>query len=127
MDKNEILRQLQPWREKWKRPAWLALTRKEDGPLTASKFGGTPWLAADEKWPTCQECQAAMPIFLQLDLDQLPALLAGQQGSGLLQLFYCVQCSSGWQPFSKGSLVRIIAPDCLKQTTTPQHSDISLD
>jgi uncharacterized protein YwqG len=110
MDINEVLRQLEPWREKWQRPAWRPLTVSNDSAETASKFAGTPWLAKNETWPTCQQCHKPMPLFLQLNLERLPASLTDTFGTGLLQLFYCLECDGGWEPFSDVSLVRIVHP-----------------
>lgn len=53
-----------------------------------------------------------MPLFLQLNLADLPTELAGNFGSGLLQLFYCTSdyCDDGWEPFSGSKLVRLVQP-----------------
>ena len=51
-----------------------------------------------------------MPLFLQLDLSRLPSELNRAFGSGLLQLFYCIECDDAWEPFGATSLVRIVQP-----------------
>src|SRR5262245_42089920 len=85
VSKAEVLRQLEPWREANKRSAWKPVVKKGDGDLTSSKFSGVPWLAAGEAWPTCSACAKPLQLFLQLDLDELPAELKGRFGKGLLQ------------------------------------------
>jgi uncharacterized protein YwqG len=91
LDIDEVRRQLMPWIKQQQRPTWRPITRDDDGPVTASKFAGTPWLAADETWPACQACGGPMQLFLQLNLDaDLPEPeLRNRFGGGLLQLFYC--------------------------------------
>lgn len=100
----------------FKRTACQPQTADGDGPPTASKFGGTPWLAPDEDWPKCGACGNPLQFFVQLNLDDLPV----SYGSGLLQFFYCTHGESadaicevereGWKPFSPGSVVRIVQP-----------------
>lgn len=89
--RQAILAALEPWLEQHRRDAWRPVTEPRDGPLVASKFGGAPWLAADERWPTCGGCGKPLQLFLQLNLDTLPPSIGGAFGSGLLQLFYCVR------------------------------------
>lgn len=108
---------LLPWIKRHERHCWLPVVEAGDGEVTASKFGGLPWLDSHEAWPTCKECQAPLELFLQLDLAQLPTELEGQFGTGLLQLFYCTgqqePCTgeNGWEPFSDTvSRVRIVSP-----------------
>src|SRR6476469_6890944 len=102
MKAEEILQQLAPWREAHKRTAWTPIVEEKDGEATASKFSGMPWLAEDESYPCCRNCQTSMPLLLQLNLADLPTELTGKFGSGLLQLFYCTgnYCDGGWEPFS---------------------------
>jgi uncharacterized protein YwqG len=109
---SEVLRQLGPWREANRRPAWKPVVEKGDGGLAASKFSGIPFLSADESWPTCSACDEPLQLFLQLDLAALPAELKDQFGKGLLQLFYCIHdcAAEKWAPFSEGKLVRIVRP-----------------
>lgn len=67
-----------------------------------------------------------MQLFLQLNLNELPAPLESMYGNGLLQLFYCtnaklmcdVQCEA-WGPFSKSVLVRIVRPEGAAHAKTP--------
>jgi hypothetical protein len=56
-----------------------------------------------------------LPLFLQLDLADLPAELGQPFGAGLLQLFYCTrddcQGYGGWEPFADDlSRVRVVHP-----------------
>jgi hypothetical protein len=108
MTTEEILHRLQSWRERWTRTAWKPITSETDGDATTSRFGGTPWLDSGESWPICPHCQTAMPLFFQLNLAQLPAVIAGIYGEGLIQLFYCTHCDDAWEPFSLTSLVRLV-------------------
>lgn len=55
---------------------------------STSHWGGRAVLAPGEQWPTCQVCGQAMPLFLQLDLEQS---VSGPP-QGLLQFFYCRGC-----------------------------------
>jgi hypothetical protein len=43
MTTEEIIRTLEPWLAKNRRPAWKPITEGGDGPVTASKFCGTAW------------------------------------------------------------------------------------
>jgi uncharacterized protein YwqG len=104
---------MRPWLERNARPAWRPVVEEADAAPAASKFGGLPWLRAGEDWPSCTTCGEPLQFFLQIDLDKLPAEVEGRFGSGLLQLFYCVNgdCSAnGWEAFSSGKLVRMIDP-----------------
>ena len=108
---EEILKTLRPWLAKVNRPAWKPVVEKSEGAATASRFGGAPWIGSDAPWPECSECKKAMPLFIQLDLDELPEELGKPFGSGLLQLFYCTgDCECGWEPFNTVSHVRIVHP-----------------
>jgi uncharacterized protein YwqG len=119
VSKAEVLRQLAPWREANKRPAWKPIVTKGDGELTSSKFSGIPWLGADESWPICSSCQNPLQLFVQLDLGDLPPELKNRFGKGLLQLFYCTHdcAAEKWAPFSQGKLVRVVKPT--KRVKTP--------
>lgn len=101
----------------YQRKAWKPHTVAGDGPLTATKFSGTPWLAEEESWPTCRHCGNPMPLFLQLNLEELPEPLRGVYGRGLIQLFYCtnedplceVDCEAFF-PFAESVVVRLVQP-----------------
>ena len=102
----------------FQRAAWFPLVEEKDGSALDSKFGGAPWLDRGEQWPTCQHCGQPMPLFVQLNLDNLPEALGGTFGAGLLQLFYCTNtephCESecaAFFPFTQGKLVRIVAAE----------------
>ena len=110
MTKKSILKQLKPWRDHAMRQAWRPITAEGEGEGAGSKFAGAAWLAAGADWPACPTCRAAMPLFLQLNLAQLPPALAETYGRGLIQLFYCTDCDEGWEAFSTTSLVRLIDP-----------------
>ena len=107
----------------FQKDAWLPLTEAGNGDVLASKFSGTPWLASDESWPGCPSCGQEMLLLLQLNIAQLPSSIQIMPGSGLLQLFLCldraVQCqvSEPWQPFSPNRLIRIVEPRGAAKTT----------
>lgn len=108
---TEILADIKPF----VRPTWKPVTSNVDGSLSASKFSGRPWLAAEESWPECQNCGNPMQFFVQLNLDGLPEPLAGEFGSGLLQMFYCtnqdpaceIDCEA-YCAFAKSVLLRVV-------------------
>lgn len=103
---------LRPWTERHRRLAYFPNTAAGEGPARASRFNGRPFLLESETWPACAYCARPMPLFVQLDLDALPAACAGAYGSGLLQLFFCV-CGddAADEAFDhKAKLVRIL-PD----------------
>ncbi len=115
MTTKEIVRALAPWVAKQRRPAWKPVVEDSDGPPAASKFAGTPWIGPDAPWPACGHCTRPLPLFLQLDLGDLPAELGQRFGTGLLQLFYCTrdECQGygGWEPFADDlSRVRVVQP-----------------
>lgn len=117
MTPDEAIAALQPWIERHEKPAWRPVIEEGDGGVAASKFGGIPWLAADEEWPVCKACNHPLEVFLQLNLAELPSELDGRFGTGLLQLFYCSRAGGechgepGWEPFSDVcSRVRIVSP-----------------
>ena len=113
---NDDERLIERFRE-LKRTAWLPETEAGDGPATASKFSGNPWLVEGESWPVCPRCEKPMALFIQLNLAALPEVLGGELGVGLLQMFYCVsrsQCTTIGddcrEPFSLYQLLRRIDP-----------------
>jgi uncharacterized protein YwqG len=115
MTTEEIVRKLEPWLARHRRPAWQPVVEDGDGPPTASKFCGTPWVGPDAVWPDCGHCQKPLTLFLQLDLGDLPEELGRRFGTGLLQLFYCTrdECQGygGWEPFADDlSRVRVVQP-----------------
>jgi hypothetical protein len=116
--RQRILKTLGQWLEAYRRPAWHPVCEERDGPLTASRFAGTPWLAPGERWPTCRSCHRPLALFLQLNLSELPRELDGGFGAGLLQFFYCRYTASngdcrceGYEPFAECHLVRVVQPD----------------
>jgi uncharacterized protein YwqG len=115
MNTKEVVTKLEPWLAKHRRPAWKPVVQEGDGPATASKFSGLPWLGPDAPWPVCGSCKKPLQLFLQLDLAGLPAELGQRFGTGLVQLFYCTrdECQGygGWEPFGDDLCrVRLIQP-----------------
>ena len=72
-----------------KQSAWKPITQEGDGDRKSSKFGGMPWLNADESYPSCPCCHKPLRFFFQLNLQDLPENLNQRFGSGILQLFHC--------------------------------------
>ena len=94
------------------RPAFLLKTKAGDpGPL-GSSFGGTPYLAVGEKWPTCSKCKAAMPLVAQVYLTRR----SQPPSTGALQVFYCMICND-WSHNDQTMLLRIVEP---KEGPAPQ-------
>lgn len=91
MQTDGIVKKLEPWLAKQRRPAWKPLVESGDGPPTTSKFCGTPWIGKDAPWPECGNCEEPLQLFLQLELGDLPAEIDQGYGKGLLQLFYCTR------------------------------------
>jgi hypothetical protein len=128
MQRDEIIKKLEPWLARNRRPAWKPVAEPGDGPHTASKFCGTPWTGPDAPWPNCGHCGQPLQPFFQLDLADLPAELGLSFGIELLQLFYCVrdecQGHGGWEPFADDlSRVRVIHPTSAEPKATVSHPD----
>jgi len=124
MTTDEIVKTLEPWRAKHRLAAWRPIAEDGDGSPTVSKFCGTPWIGSDAAWPDCGNCNQPLQLFLQLDLEALPAELERRFGTGLLQLFYCTrdECQGygGWEPFGDDlSRVRIVRPQGPGVKTSP--------
>ena len=94
----------------FRRRAWLpTIAAAEDTP-TASKFGGTPFIAAAEGWPKCVLCGDWLQLALQLADSDLPPELR-DSFAGTLQAFFCTSesCRPA-EPFAPTTLVRLIEP-----------------
>ena len=115
MEAKEILARLALWRDGQKRSTWKPIVEEGDGGADTSKFSGIPSLAENEPYPRCGTCQALMPLFLQLDLNQLPEELSGRFGSGLLQMFYCTNCDS-YMSLENTKLVSLVQPLACSQS-----------
>jgi uncharacterized protein YwqG len=128
MQAQGIIKTLEPWLARQRRPAWKPMVEQSDGPATVSKFCGTPWIGPDAPWPDCGLCKKPLSLFLQLDLGDLPVELGQRFGKGLLQLFYCIrddcQGSGGWEPFADDlSRVRIVHPNGASLRVYTAHQD----
>lgn len=100
-----------------RRSAWLPVVKDGDGELTASKFSGIPWLAHNEEWPLCPNCNQPLNLFVQLNLKDLPEIPDKCKPDGLIQLFYCIRsepsCETDCEaflPFSQSVVVRRVDP-----------------
>lgn len=67
---------------------WRPETDASDGPITASKFAGTPWLTASG-WPLCPIHGGSLALQLQLNGTDWPEPVQARYGPGLMQLFVC--------------------------------------
>jgi uncharacterized protein YwqG len=127
---SDPVKKLKPWAERNARTAYAPVTEPGHGPDRGSRFNGSPFLAEGEAWPACKHCAKPMPLFLQLDLDELPGEYAGKFGSGLLQLFYCVgECEVGdseaWAAFDHTSkLARVIPRDAAGAIAAPRDTGL---
>ncbi|WP_176737400.1 ankyrin repeat domain-containing protein [Micromonospora citrea] len=72
---------------------------------TRSQLGGLPSLRAGEPWPVCTNCEEPLTFHGQIDLGQAPSVDDDRFGSGLLQMFYCLECDP---TDPGGNLIRII-------------------
>lgn len=84
-------------------------------PLTASKFGGTPFGIQSDTWPVCEECSRPLSFICQVDLRQ--TVLAGSFPFDLFQFFHCRPCYP-WGDEDEGKqqwLIRTyVAPESLE-------------
>jgi hypothetical protein len=92
----------------FRRRAWLPTIG--DGGATASKFGGTPFIASGEAWPKCVLCGDWLQLAVQLADADLPPELRGAF-AGILQAFFCTtdSCPPA-EPFAPTTLVRLLEP-----------------
>jgi uncharacterized protein YwqG len=95
MNLEDARDQLKAWVKKHSCGMWTPVLEAGDGSRSDSKYGGLPWLKADESWPLCSSCERPLQLYLQLNFDGLPAPLQQRYGTGLLQLFYCEFIESG--------------------------------
>jgi uncharacterized protein YwqG len=110
MSPDQIHQAFAPWRKLHERPAWRPITNPAQE--TNSWFGGTPSDSSSSDWPVCEQCQAPMQFFLQLDLAALPGEFETPLKNGFVQLFYCStddgMCET-WDPFSGTHVIRLVS------------------
>ena len=98
---DQIKRSLQ----KYKRNAYIPVVEDDDGSLLDSKFGGTPYMRKEDKWPICG-CGYPTEFGVQINLDTLP-FNNGEFGTGILQFWKCpLDCDS-----NDSEMVRVIVPN----------------
>jgi hypothetical protein len=51
MATDQIVKKLEPWLAKHRRPPWKPVVENGDGPPRVSKFSGMPWIGEDDPWP----------------------------------------------------------------------------
>lgn len=116
---DEVRHQIVDWIKTFRQPAWVASAEYGDGGPLASKYAGVPYLAEGESWPLCASCHRPLEFFLQLNLAELPMEVQTMYGTGLLQLFYCMQAGimgdgqcrcEGYEYFAECHLTRIVQP-----------------
>jgi len=93
------------------RHAWIPRVRPCNNlPITASKFGGLPFLKSDEKWPVCSGCNQNLTFFFQLRGCDLPFELGQEhiKGDELMQMFVCTAGCLTFEPFSGSHCVRVV-------------------
>jgi hypothetical protein len=98
----ELLALLKPH----ERTAWLPRTVAEDHGAAASKFGGMALVSAEYPAPDCPCCGQPLPLFVQLNPQDLPAEVAPKLRGQMLQLFYCV--NEACEPWRTGFLSQIV-------------------
>jgi hypothetical protein len=93
----------------FERAAWTPVVAKGSGPVTGSKFGGTPYLAEQGSWPRCGECGSWLQLALQLNPADVPTEVR-DRFVGILQVFFCTaEACVPTEPFSRATLVRLVA------------------
>lgn len=128
---SDPVKKFQPWAAQHRRIAYAPVTTEGQGEGRGSRFNGAPFLAEGEAWPACTVCTQPMPLFLQLNLDELPGEYAGRFGSGLLQLFYCIgECETGdaeaWAPFDhKTKTVRVVPANVAGAIAAPRETGLT--
>lgn len=121
---QEVIAELQ----KHKRTAYLPILKNNQKTFsTDTKYGGYPYLRNENDWPTCENCKKHMPLFLQLNLNNLPV----NKEDGLIQLFYCTNeeenCESELEAFfhfSKATACRKIKIENKSAEIQPNCKDI---
>lgn len=102
----------------FQRQTWTPIVMAEDGAVTSSKFGGTPYLADGETWPRCVRCGEWLQLALQLNAADLPAE-PGELFAGILQAFFCTaQSCVATEPFAPTTLVRLTHADAAPSRPT---------
>ena len=105
---SEILKKFQDLARKTYKPVIGDSTENQS--LLESKFGGKPFVSEQKyPWPLCIACGDKQKFFLQLNSDTMPANLKVKENyfDGLLQMFYCIECSN-YMPFSESQNLRIV-------------------
>jgi hypothetical protein len=127
--KSETVEGLRDELMRFQRPTWIPQVRFREGDITASKMGGTPFIAMGEEWPCCGRCSQPMELFLQLNSQDLPAEMA-DRFSGLLQVFLCATdgysngtCAYGYEAFSAAAMLRLCNPTGQPRYQHPPFED----
>lgn len=109
---------------KYRRSAWIPITKSLSDETGSSKYGGIPLLSTKAPWPKCQLCETPLTFFLQLHLSSLPVEPDNLKANGfkkglpkgLLQFFFCTneesECIASEEtfgPYGDNAVVRIVA------------------
>jgi len=124
----DVLEQLRPF----KKTAYLPIVKQVAAENSShSKLGGYPFLRNENDWPLCPNCKKHMPLFLQLNLNDVPT----KEEDSVIQLFYCtthetVDCESdleAYLPFSSGSVRRKISISNESKIVRPNNENILIE
>ena len=104
----------------WRQPCWFPEVREQVGPPTASKFGGAACLLRGEDWPTCPQCGKPMPLFVQVNIAEVPPGARERGAVGVVQFFRCTgyDCEV-WPNSETAYLARRIPTDNIQAASSP--------
>src|SRR5262245_30253511 len=130
---GDVSEKLRPFTDKYQRIAFKPIVTRGQGAADGSRFNGAPFLASGEAWPECTPCAQPMAMFVQLNLQTLPAPYSTKFGTGLLQLFYCTRehhhtQTDQWAAFDdKAKLARIISSAAAGAIALPRDVGFKAD
>jgi hypothetical protein len=108
----------------WKTNCWIPVVEQRPGSAMASKFSGIPVLKRGEDWPTCGQCGQPMPLFVQLNIDQLPpAAKPRKTDQGMVQFFLCTneKCDTTHYAKKPAFLARLLTGEQLAQAASTRR------
>jgi len=111
MDKKELRSQVKQRLHEWRASCWIPVVTEGAGAATSSKFAGIPALKKGEDWPRCGQCKDPMPLFVQLNLEEIPASSKQSKDTrGIIQLFFCTKndCDTSCDAKKPAFLARLI-------------------
>lgn len=111
MDKRKLRVQVKQRLRGWRGYCWIPVVKEVSGPAIASKFAGIPALKKGEDWPRCGQCKDPMPLFVQLNIEEIPASSKqNKDAKGIIQLFFCTKddCDTSHEAKKPAFLARLI-------------------